>query len=798
MPARQPRGLAGLAATLGIEGDEFHRALADARTAALVFARLIAQVERIPIEQRRNLATLVSLDNMELANLLAGEPISTTAISPKWMPSLTSGVPPVSLTRRDPLLPLQPDDVRNAYAEAPNAISGFEDRPQQMKMAMKGGEAFANGGQYLIEAGTGVGKSMAYLLPAALHALRNDDRVVVSTNTIALQEQILKKDVPQLRRMLVAAGVIEDGQDLRVSLLKGRGNYLCLQKLAASSAMAMVDPDFAHLAASIFLWLPETESGDRSELSLDHNDYVTWQRLSAQDSDCLSRQNSFVRDGTCFLGRSRKAAESAHIIVVNHALLLADLASGGSAIPAYQNLVIDEAHNLEDVATRQFGAVHTRRRMHDALDAVHRPPGRDQREGGVAALLLVFPPGKVREFGERLAEGVNDAGHAAATFFTAVGELAGDGITEEERLRITPEVRGGSAWGRLELVWDPLSKSLAALSAVAVEAASTLLVTGSESEPDAIAGEVGSAMRRVDEMRFGLESMMAKDQSDAVTWVAKENDSSGSLNSAPLDAGPTLSEELFAKKRTVIATSATLSAAGDMRYMARRLGLDEAETLELGSPFDYRSSTLITAFDDFPEPNETGYDAAVADGIVRLVRASEGRALGLFTSHAALRRVATLVRPQLEEDGITVMVQGVDGNPRRLTEHLVDHPRSVILGTQSFWEGVDIRGQALSLLIIARLPFAVPTDPVYVARSELFDDPFGEYSLPAAILRFRQGFGRLIRSKEDRGVVAILDGRIRSKRYGERFIRSLPNCSKFAGSVERVSEVVTEWLAEEE
>ena len=797
MPARQPRGLSELAATLGIPGEEFHRALADARTAALVFARLCDRLEHIPSDQRHHLAMLVAIENPGLANLIAGDSLDGGGLPPAWMPKLQRPASQPGLKAKDPIEPVGGDELGKVYAHARETVPGFEERNQQLRMAVKAGEAFAEGGQYLIEAGTGVGKSLAYLLPAALHALRNEDRVVVSTNTINLQEQILTKDIPQLRRMLVAAGVIESEGDLRVSLLKGRGNYLCLRRLAANAAMAAGDPDFAHLSAAMYLWLPETTTGDRSELSLEHNDYITWPRISAAETDCLARQNTYVRDGSCFLLRARKTAESAHIIVVNHALLLADLASNGSAIPSFQNLVVDEAHNLEEVATRQFGAVHTRRRFGDALDAIHRAPSRDHREGGVAALLLSLPEGAQHDFGNRIADATHEAGLLATTYFLALGELtASSAPGEEERLRITHTIRGMDQWSTVEGAWETLAKALANVSRLMAESATSLSSSAVSDEPDVLAGEVLSAARRLDEMRSSVASLMSSDQQDFVTWVAREFDRSGSLNAAPLDAGPRLEEELFARKRTVIATSATLSAAGDMRYMARRLGLAEAETLELGSPFDYRASTLLTAFDGIPEPNEAGYDQAVASTITKLARASEGRALALFTSHAALRRVAALLREELEDDGITVLVQGVDGNPRRLTEHLMTHPKSLILGTQSFWEGVDIRGEALSLLIIARLPFAVPTDPVYVARSELFEDSFNDYALPNAILRFRQGFGRLIRSREDRGVVAILDGRIRSKRYGEKFLRSLPACSKFAGDADTVAAGVRTWLSD--
>jgi DNA polymerase-3 subunit epsilon/ATP-dependent DNA helicase DinG len=256
-----------------------------------------------------------------------------------------------------------------------------------------------------------------------------------------------------------------------------------------------------------------------------------------------------------------------------------------------------------------------------------------------------------------------------------------------------------------------------------------------------------------------------------------------------------LAEHLHADRATVIATSATLAAGGDMRYSASRIGMPEADSLQLGSPFDYRSATLLAAVDDLPAPDQRSHSAACGEAIASLAAAAGGRTLALFTSHASLREAAAAARPLLEREGISVLVQGDDGNPRQLTDALKLDARSVIFGTASFWEGVDIRGEALSLLVIARLPFAVPTDPIYRARSEQFDSPFGEYALPSAILRFRQGFGRLIRDRNDRGVVAILDRRIFEKSYGRQFVSALPECSKVKGPVDVVAQRTHEWLA---
>ena len=799
-PAIRGRGLVDLAGELGVQADAHHRALNDARTAARLFVALRQRAASLPALQRKQLAQVIALQDPGLAEAVLPDSVSL------------EGSVQRPLVRPAPHYPrLEPsggadrigaDDVDRVLSAAADVLDAFEERPQQREMASYVRETLEDGGHLLVEAGTGVGKSFAYLVPAALHAYRTGKRVVVSTNTIGLQEQLLRKDIPALREMLVASGEIESADDFRAVLLKGRGNYLCLQRWTASFTASAMDPDFARIAASMLLWLPETETGDRSEIGLDSVDWLTWQRLSAQDADCLSRQNTYVREGLCFLQRARKAAESAHIIVVNHALLLADLASGGSAIPEYDVLIIDEAHNLEETATRQFGATVTRRQVQDALDAMYRPASRDHRAGGVAEFLRAFPGGALKEHGEALQAAAEAASKRFPDFTAALAPLLPHG-RDDDRLLISGALRSSPDWDAVEMAASDFVAVLGEVSSRARSAIDLLAEpgkgrdAGDEASPgDVLAGEIESAVRRVDDIRANITTILGKRNDDTIAWLAREGDAGVSLNSAPLEVGPTLQEELWDTCRTVIATSATLATGRDAGYVAKQLGLQEARFERLGSPFDYERSTLLAATTDLPEPSDRAYTAALAHAIEKLVRASDGRALALFTSHAALREVARIVREPLEAEGIAVLAQGVDGYPARLAQQLVEEPRSLILGTSSFWEGVDIRGEALSLLIITKLPFAVPTDPVYQARSALHNSPFGDYALPAAVLRFRQGFGRLIRDSQDRGVVAVLDRRIFSKSYGETFASSLPRCTRLRGELELVAERTREWLAD--
>lgn len=793
LPLAHGGGLMEIAAALGIEAGAHHRALSDARTAAAIFVALRRRAAALEPGLRVSLTRLVALHSPHLAEAIGGEAWRELPPVERVTPLLPLPGTAAALARREPPEPLDPAALAPVFAAGRGTLPGFEERPQQREMAGAVLDALNDGGHWLIEAGTGVGKSLAYLAPAALYALANGQRVVVSTNTHALQEQLLTKDIPALRRMLVASGVLSAGDDLRVALLKGRSNYLCLRRWTASYGASMADPDFAHLASRMLLWLQQTATGDRAELALGDIDWQTWQRLSAQDTDCLARHNAWVRDGACFLQRARKAAEGAHIIIVNHALLLADVASAGSALPAYDNLVIDEAHNLEDIATRQFGGSVSRRLLLEGLEGLHRPARGGVREGGVVTLLRQFPEGPVTIAGQAIEAAVAAALPLMGPCFAALAaHLPHSG--DDDKALVDRALRARPSWQAAETAHHALDSALAVVQARATAAARALTETALVDEPDVIAGEVETAARKVEELRLRLAELMGPGNDDTIVWIARDGRDTAAISAAPLDVGPTLWEELFAKKRTVIATSATLAAAGSMSFAARRMGFERPETLQLGSPFDYESSTLLAACTDIPEPNEPGYLEAVAAAVTRLVLGSEGRALALFTSHESLRRVCELARPALEDAGIAVLAQGVDGSPRQLQENLLVSPRSVILGTQSFWEGVDIRGDALSMVVIARLPFTPPNDPIHRARSEEYDSPFAQYSLPAAILKFRQGFGRLIRDRTDRGVVAVLDRRIFTRGYGEEFVRALPRCTRIRTTSDVVALRVREWL----
>lgn len=676
-----------------------------------------------------------------------------------------------------------------------DALEGFEERGEQVQMAKAVANAINDGKRIIIEAGTGVGKSLAYLLPAALYAMANGKRVVVSTNTINLQEQLINKDVPILVKALqgldrAAAGRQDDGGDsLRFTQLKGRGNYLCLRRWNRMRADADPSVDEARLLAKTMVWLQSTSSGDRAEINLGRRSAAApWERLSAESRaswGCMGQES------VCFLRAARERAAASHLIIVNHALLLADIAAEGSIIPEYDALIIDEAHHIEDAATNRLGFDLTRARFDEHLQSL-------SGDGGLPNQALT-----ALRTAANLAQSRRDALQSAAdeigallprlrpfltNLFTrlqsvAEGAQGGNGRNAAfaQTLRVTAAVRSRPDWSDVEIDWENADLALGELDRLLTRLESALgdLDDAGLLNYDALRDEVESARETGEYLRGRLKEFAVSPDEGTIYWLSvSARRRELSLNAAPLNVANELNERLFSQKRSVVMTSATLTADDSFGHIVERTGFADAAELQVGSPFDYPKAAALCLPTDMPAPNSRAYNAAVERAIIDAAIAAGGRTMALFTSYAALRRAAAGIGDELQAQGISLLTQGAGSSPDRLVRRFMDNPKAVLLGTASFWEGVDLAGDALSVLIVARLPFSVPTDPVFEARSELYDNSFMQYAVPQAILRLRQGFGRLIRTSEDRGVVAILDSRVLSTRYGGAFLRSLPPASQ--------------------
>jgi Rad3-related DNA helicase len=709
-------------------------------------------------------------------------------------------------------------DVIGPQGTLSEVIVGFERRLQQEQMADAVADAINVSGQILVEAGTGTGKSLAYLVPAALSATERGETVVLSTNTLALQDQLLRKDVPDL----IAALSKADGEkQVGVVALKGRANYLCLRKWFPWERQVSLEPNEARLKAKILAWLPRTTTGDRAELRLTGGEETFWRQIAEEEGACDPGSCVFHQRGQCFLFRARRAAESAHLVVVNHALLLTDAASSNRILPDYDALVVDEAHHLEDQATAQFTVSLSERNLTEYAEAVAGNDG--VALSGVAAGAVAFLMGAASDStGQsraRLARERLDNALAAASSIRSAGrdlfaaleyihvEAGGAGGGTERACRVTAATRTSPAWQSVDDAWDRLLEALrsaestlrwfaSAVDEVDDVAIADLAEAGERQE--LLLSDLANTIRIGTELAGKFASALDNPEAGRVFWLERQGATDRiAFRSAPLDVSGLLQERLFKKARAAILTSATLAVDGDCGYLASRLGIPDASSLIVPSPFDYRASVLLYLTDDTPEPTHPDYRDVLERTLIDLIDATRGRALVLFTSHALLSDMARSITGPLQDRGIAVLAQRRDGSPQQLTERLRRETNVAVLGTASFWEGVDVSGEALSLLAITRLPFTVPTDPVFAARSEAFEDAFAGYAVPQAVLRFKQGFGRLIRSSRDRGVCAVLDRRILTKRYGATFLQSLPECSVEVGSVFDLPSSAKNWLAAE-
>ncbi|MCH7738464.1 MAG: DEAD/DEAH box helicase family protein [Chloroflexi bacterium] len=810
MPQSRQYSLKYLTAHFQVEHKDAHRALADAMATKNVYIKLL----RLAAEQDSGLlsylSNLAARSRWSISGILAGlegtgdAQTSSVGLTGLDLEQLSIRLSSPEKRRADPTLSdLSEEEVAGLLSrDGPFAkvFSGFEHRPEQEEMLAGVTEAMYHNQHLVVEGGTGVGKSMAYLLPAALFAISKGQRVVISTNTINLQEQLMKKDIPALTEVLEQSGLVEEGV-LKAALLKGRANYLCLRRwnhLARSDSPTIDD---ARLLSKTSVWMQTTLSGDRAEINLAGRDAGSWNHISAGEKGFCPG----LRDGSpCFLRAARERAEQAHIVVVNHALLLSDLARGGGLIPEYQHLVIDEAHNLEDEATRQLGFNVSQ----DKLDEVWEPQIRltTQIRQAMAAEGLAS---SVRQDAENAVSGVEGEGAKVrqiwARLWAEVERFQANQKSGSQdngpQLLITSQMRDSQGWTDLHLAWENLDVGLQQASQDLGRLHRFLESTKLPAANDqpALIMETANLMDDMETLRDQFNSILGNPTDDDIHWISNDQirgNATVSLNSAPLDISSTLAAGLFQKKDSVVLTSATLSTEGSFEYFKSRVGVGaDSQTLLVGSPFDYRKAALLLIPEDMPAPNSDRYVDAMVKVLTDLGTAMKGRTMALFTSYASLRAVAQRLRAPLMGEGVQVLAQSVDGSAQQLMTRFAEEPNSVLLGTSSFWEGVDMPPGLLKALVLTRLPFQVPTDPIVKARSDQYDEPFNQYSVPQAVLRFRQGFGRLIRNKEDKGTIVIMDNRITARSYGNSFLRSIPPCTLKPCNLSNTGQLAAQWTA---
>ncbi len=799
LPEASEYSLSLLAKNLGIDPDSPHRALDDARVTRQVFLALLEQARQLdPLVAERiraiayragwSFGDLLGTDALLRSPGLAG-PVDALNLSER----LTKPSPLERPEEEQPLDVERAEEMASDKGMLSKFFPGFEYRPEQKHMISAVARTFREGGHLMVEGGTGVGKSVAYLLPAILYAVANGQRVVVSTNTINLQEQLLQKDIPALAKALEQAGEIAEGQ-LRAVSLKGRANYFCIRRWTNLSRSESLSTDDARLLSKCLVWLQDTPSGDRGEMNLAGRDWQSWIRVSASDKGFCPG----LRQGMCFLRAARERADAAHVIVVNHALLLSDLARGGGLIPEYDHLVVDEAHHLEEEATRQFGFSVAQDWLEEQLDSMARYVEQAQI---ILRTQRLSAPETLRF--EQLATAVHESVPVLRARWSSMWDLAEEFVMNHRnerdarvQLRISRSARTQPGWSEVEIGWENCDGQIQQTRGRVEEMFRYLdALPVEDSDPwDTLLSDLGTWLEDLGEVRENLRTVASPDpDNERIDWLNLERDSNMVFYSVPLDVGPTLRSDLFDQKECVVLSSATLTAQGSFDFIRHRLGLESAEELRVGSPFDYKKSTLLAVAEDIPPPNSRGYRDVLERCISQIVKDAGGHTMALFTSHAALRAARQTLIRTVENSGITVLAQGVDGPPHRLMKRFAENPNSVLLGTSSFWEGVDLPSGVMTVLILARLPFNVPTEPVFAARSEQYEDPFQQFSVPQAVLRFRQGFGRLIRNAQDRGAVVVLDRRVLNGYYGRYFLDALPECTTNIGPMSSVVESVKRW-----
>ena len=812
-PAAGSHRLGDLTRSRGIELDQAHDALADARAAAALFVSLLTELGELDPRLLGTLAYLLRRVPGPLARLVAG-------LAP-------AGGGPVVVHRR--FSPPARDERSAAEAGAARDLAAlldpgsdlarrlqaFEVRSGQRRMLTAVAAAFETERHLLVEAGTGTGKSLAYLLPALAFARARRSRVVVATRTVQLQEQLVGKDLPLAVGTAVGA---------RAALLKGRAHYICLKLWEERLAMES-DPADAPFLARVARWLALTETGDRAEIGLYGEDEERFASLSADAVACTGRRCPLYEP--CFLFRARRRAEQADVIVVNYALLFSDLATGGGVLPEYEHLVCDEAHHLEDEACQHLGSTLAERALDRYIRLLERPAG-----AHTAGLL---PAMRARL--EPLAGGATPAGALAGRqlgsalraleqvragsreFFDGLrtwagGRQGGSSSGRDARFEPRPDAGTNPAWQDVVSGGARLGQGLNDLAEAMGAAADAL------DDPDGGEAEIGDGERAAElrtaaatAVQLAADVELTLEGRDGwVTWCEVTQTRSGSagavvVRASPVDPGAILVRDLFAPRRSVVMTSATLTVGGGFDYLRRRLGLhrgaeaERVDELSVESPFSYREQALLGLPSDVPRPrpgDPRGQARCLAPWLVRLLCASRGHALVLCTSNALMRAMRDELRTPLEAEGIACLAQGLDGSRGALADALRRCQETVVLGAASFWEGVDLPGDALRLLVIAQLPFWPPDMPLQQARQEAIaargGSPFGELQLPAAVLRFKQGFGRLIRTASDRGAAVVLDSRLVTASYGPAFVRSLPGPRQVVGDRERVLRAVEQWL----
>jgi len=771
IPSAVSYSLEALTDDLSISHEDSHRAMGDVEATLSLFEYLFKSANELPkklIEEVQDLVKKSDWTGGVFFEEAIGKTITNTITSTSTSSSNSTSLPSK---------PLSIDQIFGKGGTLHKCMDTYEPRPQQVEMAENVLNAFEQGYHLICEAPTGVGKSLAYLASAAYTAISNKSKVVISTNTINLQQQLFEKDIPLLDELYKEA---TNSPGPRVAVLKGRSHYLCLRRLAEFKRRPKFTNEELILLIKILIW---QYKNDGSDIFLSRPEALIWDFELCADQKYCSPQKCKAY-GKCYLHEAREKAENADIIIVNHALLCSDLAGGGHLLPDFNYLIIDEAHHFEETATNQFGLEVKQENLAIPIKAIRNHlEDLERRFGGT-----LFVDSKAFELINPILEDVPDLQQSIDNFFNVVALFVNRNVPDSgyiENLLVDQIISATEEWINIGESLTDVSLKLNGWMKMLRKFADALQMTESDEQEnfgDELMQEIGLLTEQFAHLNdFFNEEHEGKKW---IRWISSDLHGVVTIHLAPLMVGPYLKEALYDEKKSIILTSATLGVKlvdGEneqhpFTYIRQMLSLDDKfEEIILDSPFDFEKQVYVITPSDLQPVQSKNSIAQVSKFMASLIKSVGGGILGLFTAHNALENVYLNLMHELTAKDCKVLAQRLSGGRAKIFKAYMNDPRhSALLGTASFWEGVDIAGDALTTLVIHKIPFDVPSDPIYKVRSQMFNNGFMEYSVPRAILKFRQGFGRLIRSTKDYGVMICLDDRLLKKDYGKLFLDSLP------------------------
>jgi len=794
LPMAQSYKLNQITEELEIMHENPHRADDDAKATADLLIKLITQLQEMPLVYLQRIHEIIKNTHKDLAIFV------DNAISAKYLKYVNEDDNSYNVVNQIPLrnsvdeeFESKGEEYKISHLEAIFDDQGllfdhfpdFELRPSQKEMAEEVWQAFVNNYHLMVEAGTGTGKSLAYLIPALFYAKEHDEKIVIATHTINLQEQLFNRDIPLLKEILPF--------DFSATILKGRNNYLCLRKYEQQlhqGDLTGLNKEGAVDLAQLFTWISQTGTGDVEEINLSLSGRNLWSQIRSDADSCLNRKCPWFRN--CFYHKSRNKAQTADIIITNHSLLLTNLKADHRILPTYSHLVIDEAHQFQDVALKHLGIEINQYQTNSLLTRFYR----DAKSGFLVNLVTNLIQTQDPDYFAVANKVQNDIfpiitriDLTLANYFNLVGEFVNQHVRNQDfgrkTQRITPAIKKIDEWKSIleagQNVFIELTEWINQMEEVGSK------LKGLELEENLLADFSGH-LKDLKDFNYIFSEWNYGEDPNKVYWVetlVRGKRYSSFFFATPIEIGPHLKEALFDKLDSVIMTSATLSVNKSFNYASREFGFqnddEQLKKVKLSSPFNYKEQAVVYIPKDVPaiqEVSEENFIDHITKNIADIAKSLDGRTLVLFTSHSMLQKSYELLKGLLEPE-IKVLGHGIDSNSRsKLTKRFAENSKTILLGTNSFWEGVDIPGDALSALIIVKLPFTPPNNPIHEAKTERMKEQgknsFMELSVPQAVIRFNQGFGRLIRSRKDKGIVVIFDKRIVETRYGKAFLNSLP------------------------